>query len=77
MKKDLRGMIGKGGFAQYSVFVRFLCVQKTHPLFCTYVYGNSIRVSVFFVVRTTAHHQILDTHRVGHGSTFVRFRTYQ
>ena len=30
----------------------------------------------FFVVRTKAHPQILRTHRVEHGSTFVRFRTY-
>ena len=31
----------------------------------------------FFVVWTKAHPQILRTHRVEHGSTFVRFRTYQ
>ena len=41
------------------------------------VHANSIRTSVFFVVRTKAHPQILRTHRVEHGSTFVRFRTYQ
>ena len=31
----------------------------------------------FFVVRMKAYPQILRAHRVEHGSTFVRFRTYQ
>ena len=63
----------KGGFTQYPFFVRTenafaffyvrMCKQYTH-----------IR---FFVVRKKAHSRILRTHRVEHGSAFVRFCTYQ
>ena len=37
----------KGGFTQYPFFIRFFYVGKTHPLFFTYVYANSIRTYVF------------------------------
>ena len=57
-------------FCTYGKRIRFFYVRIV-------VYANSMRTSVFFVVRTKAHPQILRTHQVEHSSTFVHFRTYQ
>ena len=62
----------------YSVFVFRTFIVRMENAFPFFIrtYMQTVYAHPFFVVRTKAHPQILCTHLIEHGSTFVRFRTY-
>ena len=60
-----------------SVIRTFFVPTENASAFFLRTYMQTIYADPFFVVRTKAPPQILRTHLVEHGSTFVRFRTYQ